>query len=293
MKDFILATSSTADLDIAFLKQHNIPFISYTFTIDQNEYIDDATAQMKDFLYSQMRSGKIAKTSQITMYQYSVFFRELLKEGKDILYLDMSAAFSASIANALAAIEEINAESSGAQIYFVDSFCASVNLGMLIKKLVVMKESGATIKELIDWANLHKSEYIARLMVEDLKWLRLGGRLSNAQAFAATLFSIKPLIYLSRDGRLLAYSKARGRKRCLHELLVSMEEDLLKENPEGIYIIHGDCLLDAQNLAEDLCSLYPFIKKEQIFFAELGPVIASHVGPDLLGVVYRGKTRVR
>lgn len=293
MDDFIIATSSTADLDKEYLQKHNIPFISYTFTIDEQEYIDDASEEIRAFLYSQMRKGKIPKTSQITTYQYFTFFKELLsKEKKDVLYLDMSRSFSSSINNMELAIKEVNKETKLQQIYFVDSFCASANLGMLIKKLVDMKEKGHCLSELIAWADAHKYEYIARLMVEDLKWLRLGGRLSNASAFAASLFSIKPLIYLNKKGNLVAYSKVRGRKKCLNELLVSMQEDLLNLNPEGIGIIHGDCLEDAKNLAKEICYHYPFISEEQIFFVELGPVIASHVGPDLLGVVYRGKERL-
>lgn len=291
MSDFILATASTCDLPIQYLKEHHIPFISYTYVVDGKEYKDDCEEASKQSLMKLMRQGIIPQTSQITMYAYLEFFRSLLQQGKDVLYLDMSRSLSGSILNAEMAIREIQKDFPQQRIYFLDSYCVSGGLALFMKELVRQKEAGIPFEEVIAWGEQHKKEYVHRFMVEDLQWLRRGGRLSNASAFVAGLLAIKPKIYLDNQGQLLAYGKVRGRKKCLHELIADMQEDIDPENKEDLVVIHADCRKDAEEFATAICEQYPYFPN--VMLIDLGSVIASHVGPDFLAVVYHGKKRVR
>lgn len=292
MKDFIIATVSTADLPKTYLDEHHIPFIRYTYTIDDQLFEDDCTEESKAALFQAMHEKKIPNTSQISQYAYYQFFKELLQQEKDILFVDMSRAISNSIVNCERAIADIKEKYPEARIHFIDSYAITGGLGLLVKDLVRLKENGASFDEVVEWGETHKLEYIHRFMVDDLTWLRHGGRLSNASAIVGTLLSIKPLISVVADGSLVAYDKVHGRKKSLRALIDSCREDLEEYTPgEEIIIIQTDDLEDANHFKEDFIATYPQVKNSPISIITLGPVIASHIGPGFIGIVFRGKKR--
>ncbi|MBR2669099.1 MAG: DegV family protein [Solobacterium sp.] len=293
MSDYIIATSSTADLPKEYLEEHHIPVISYTFTLDGQVYIDDCTEDTKRLLFKAMREGKMPNTSQISEYAYYEFFKNLLEQGKDIIFTDMSRAISNSIVNAESAIEEVCREFPERRIHFIDSYCITAGLNLLVRQLVNRKEAGATFEEVAAWGEEHKLEFIHRFMVDDLQWLRRGGRLSNASAIVGSLLSIKPLLYVCNDGKLIAFNKIRGRKRCLHELILSCKDDLADcYTGDDITIIEADDYEDAVKFRQDLQDTYPQLKDVDIPIMTLGPVIAAHVGPGFIAVAYHGKKRI-
>ncbi|MBW9211989.1 MULTISPECIES: DegV family protein [Terrabacteria group] len=292
MKEFMIATTSTADLPIEYLKEHQIPFISYSYTLNDQVYVDDCSEESKSRLFKAMRSGIQPNTSQISEYAYEEFFRDLAKQGKDILFMDMTRALSKSIHNAEKAIETVSLEFPNIRIQMVESYSVTSGLALLLKYLVHLKETGSSYEECVQWAKEHALEYVHHFMVEDLKWLRKGGRLSNASAIVGSLLSIKPLIYLDKFGSLVSMRTVRGRKRCLKELLEWVGQDFSEETyQEELALIHADCLEDVQKLREELLTMYPRLKPELVIIMSLGPTIASHVGPDFVGVAYRGKKR--
>ena len=290
MKEFMIATASTADLPITYLKEHQIPFISYSYTLNDHIYLDDCSEESQRRLFNAMRLGIQPNTSQISEYAYEEFFRNLAKQGKDILFMDMARAVSKSIHNAEKAIQTVAQEFPNIQIQMVESYSITAGLALLVKHLVHLKETGSSYEECVQWAKDHALEYVHHFMVEDLKWLRKGGRLSNASAIVGSLLSIKPLIYLDQFGALISKRTVRGRKHCLKELLTWIEEDFTENTyQEELAIIHADCLEEAQKIREELLSLYPKLKPDLVIITSLGPTIASHVGPDFIGIAYRGK----
>lgn len=293
MNDFIIATVSTSDLSADYMKEHNIPFISYTYSIDEEILVDDCTEESRINLYKAMREGKMPSTSQISKFAYYDFFKSLLETGKDVIFVDMSRAISNSIVNAESAMDDILPKYPNQKFHFIDSFCITAPLGLLVKQLVLLKEEGKSFEEVVSWGENHKKEYIHRFMVDDLQWLRKGGRLSNASAMVGTLLSIKPLLYVTNEGKLVAFSKVHGRKKCLHALVESMKDDLAEYSAlEEIAIIQADDYEDALNFRELIKETYPELENANITINTLGPVIAAHVGPGFMAITYHGTQRV-
>lgn len=291
MSEYIIATASTADLEISYLEAHNIPFISYTFSISGVEYKDDCKNETKQFIFENMRQDKVVTTAAIPTYAYYTFFKSLLESGKDLIYTDMSNAISSSINNAIMAINQVKEEFPDRKISFIDSYNVTAGLGLFVKQLIHQKENGASFDEIIEWAEKHKKEYIHRFIVDDLKWLKRGGRLSNASAFVGTILSIKPLLYVDEQGKLVAIDKVRGRKKCMKTLVETMEAEICDlTEQEELVIIHADVLDDANYLKNLIQERYPQLNKISIL--SLGPTIAAHVGPGMISVMYRGKKRI-
>ncbi len=294
MADYVIATSSTCDLSSVYLYGHSVPFISYTFEIDGEVFRDDCREETHRSLIAAMRNGKLPNTSQITEYAYYEFFRDILDQGNDLIFTDMSRAISASVSNAERAIEQVKKEYPGRKIHFIDSFDITGGLYLFVKQLVKRRNEGCTFEETVAWGEAHKKEFIHRFMVDDLQWLRRGGRLSNASAVVGSLLSIKPLLYVTNDGSLIAYDKVRGRKKCLKQLINSMAEDICETTyAEEMVIIHTDQYEDALALKTDLCNQYPKLDPDRITIMTIGPVIGAHVGPGFMAVAYHGKGRIK
>ena len=222
MKDYVIATASTCDLDQAWLQEHNVPVISYTFEIEGSVSEDNCTDAAKRKIFKAMRDGIFPNTSQITTYAYYEFFRNLAEDGKTVIFLDMDKAISSSYGNSLNALEQLKEEMPAADVRIIDTRCITIGLGLLVRKAVAMKEDGKTADEVTAWIEANKMKIAHRFMIDDLQWLRHGGRLSNASAIVGSLLSIKPLIYLPEDGSLVAYEKVRGRKKAVRTLLESV-----------------------------------------------------------------------
>lgn len=284
MRDYIIATASTCDLDRSYLDEHQIPVISYTFTIDGQIYIDDCRPNTKRAIYNAMRQGKLPNTSQITTYTYYEFFKSLLEEGKPVLFVDMDRAISASYNNSIQAQEMIHDEMPNAQLTILDTRCITMGLALLLKTLVSMQEAGKSYEEVVAFGKENAIKIAHRFMVDDLQWLRRGGRLSNASAIVGSLLSIKPLIYVNDDGQLIAYTKVRGRKKAIAELLKSTKEDLGDGSGKDIIVGHSDNEEEGNKWKQLVQEAYP--NANSVTLMELGPTIGTHVGPDFLSIVY-------
>lgn len=289
MSDFIIATASTSDLDINWLTEHDIPFIPYTFLLDDEYHYDDCRVETKKRIFSAMRDGQMPSTSQIPEEEYIKFFTKLLDTGKDVIYLDMSRAISNSYNNALAAEKKLKDKYPGRRFTMIDTRCITGGLALLVTLVVRLKESGASYDECVAFAEDTRLHIMHHFVVDDLKWLRKGGRLSNASAIIGTLLKIKPILYVTDEGTLVASSKVRGRRTCLANVVKSMKDDLDASEGKEVFIVHGDCEDDARAVADDIRRTYPGIGS--ISLSMLGPTIGAHVGPGFIGVFYIGTSR--
>ncbi len=289
MSDFIIATASTSDLDREYLDKHGIEFIPYTYMLDGRTFYDDCRSDTRKSLFDAMRKGQMPSTSQIPEKEYRDFFKKLLDTGKDVLFFDMSKAMSSSYDNSLSAYEKIKDDHPGQELRIVDTRCITGGLAFLLMDVVRLKESGATFKECSDYADEHKMNVVHHFAVDDLKWLRKGGRLSNASAVIGTLLNIKPILYVSDEGTLIASSKVRGRKTCLQNMIDAMAKDIGDPAGKEIVITHGDCEDEAREMAKKMKDMYPSLS--DIHLLMLGPTIGSHVGPGFIGVFYYGSGR--
>ena len=291
MRNFIIATASTCDLDKEWLDEHDIPMISYTCEVDGTVYTDDCRPETKRTIFRLMRENKMPNTSQITTYTYYEFFRELLSEGKPVLFCDMDRAISSSWFNSQRAAEQIHEEMPDAQLYILDTRCVTVGLGLLLDNMVRLADEGKSVNEVISWFEAHKLRIAHRFLVDDLQWLRRGGRLSNASAIVGSLLSIKPLIYVNDEGKLIAFDKIRGKKKAIRTLLESTEHDMGSAAGKDIWLCHSDCLEDGEKWKQMVMEKYPEAKS--VTLHELGPVIGAHVGPGFLAIVYISDSETR
>ena len=286
MNEYIIATSSTSDLPRTWLDGHGIPFIPYSYTVNDEPREDDCREETRQAVYEGMRRGDRLKTSMINEFIYYDFFKSLLDTGKDVLFLDMSREMSVSFVNANKAAEMIRPEYPQQRLYVMDTLCISGGLGLLVTKLVELKESGAGFDEVIAWGEEHKLKIAHRFTVDDLNYLKAGGRVSNASALVGSMLSIKPVLYVPDRGTLDVAQKVRGRKAALKAILDGVLSDLSKIDPTGteFHILQADCRADAEWLRDEIKKACPMVGEIQI--TSLGVVIGAHCGPGLLTVFY-------
>ncbi|MBR3226206.1 MAG: DegV family protein [Atopobiaceae bacterium] len=286
MSDYIIATASTSDLPRTWLDEHQVPFISYGYTVGDKPFQDDCREESRSAVYAGMRSGDLLKTSMINEFAYIEFFRKLLKTGKDVVFCDMSQKMSTSYTNSINAAEKVRAEFPGQQFYLMDTRCISGGLGTLVYEMVRRKEKGASFDEVVAWGEANKLKIAHRFTVDDLKYLKAGGRVSNASALIGTMLSIKPVLYVPDEGTLDVVSKVRGRKSSLKAIRDGVLHDFEKIDPTGteVHILHADCQKDAEFIRDEIKAAYPQVGN--ISITGLGVVIGAHCGPGLLTVFY-------
>ena len=291
MSDYIIATSSTSDLPRTYLEAHQIPFIPYTYTVGDRLYEDDCREETRSAVYAGMRRGDLLKTSMINEYIYYDFFRDLLATGKDVIFLDMSREMSVSFRNANLAAEMVRPEFPDRKLYIMDTYCISGGLGTLVDNMVMRREAGASYDEVIAWGEENKLKIAHRFTVDDLNYLKAGGRVSNSAALVGSLLSIKPVLYVPDRGTLDVAKKAHGRKAALRSILSGVVNDLGKIDPTGskIHILHADCESDAAWLRDEIRKAFPQVG--EITISGLGVVIGAHCGPGLLTIFYLCESR--
>lgn len=288
-QNYIVATASTADLTREYLDAHKIPFISYTYILGDESYDDDCREETRQNIYERMRGGELLSTSAINTYHYKEFFEELIKTGKDVIFLDMTRVLSSSCRFCDEAIEELSEEYPDRKIINVDTRCVSGGLGMLVEGVVELYEAGKSMEEVLAWIEENKLKIAHRFTVDDLNWLKRGGRVSNASALVGTLLSIKPVLYVPDEGSLVATGKVRGRKTALNTIIESIKKDVT--NPEGMTfrILQADCMEDAEYVKNALMEAFPTVK--EITITGLGVVIGAHCGPGLFTIFYMADKR--
>ncbi len=286
MRDYIIATSSTSDLPRTYLDEHQIPFIPYTFTVGDRLCEDDCREESRQAIYEGMRKGDRLKTSMINEFIYYDFFKELLDTGKDVLFLDMSKKMSVSFTNANKAADMIRPEYPEQRLYVMDTLCISGGLGLLVERAVRLKESGASFDEVVAWGEENKLKIAHRFTVDDLNYLKAGGRVSNASALVGSMLNIKPVLYVPDGGTLDVAKKVRGRKAALSTILSGVLNDLSRIDPTGteFHILQADCRADAEWVRDEIKKAYPQVGR--ITITSLGVVIGAHCGPGLLTVFY-------
>ena len=286
MPNYIIATSSTSDLPRTYLDAHQIPFIPYSYSVGEQLFEDDCREETRLSVYQGMRSGDRLRTSMINAYLYADFFRSLLDSGKDVIFLDMSQKMSVSYENSKQAAEMIREEYPDRRLYIMDTRGISGGLGLLVSNMVDRMESGMGFDEVIAWGEENKLRIAHRFTVDDLEYLKAGGRVSNAAALIGGMLQIKPVLYVPDRGTLDVAQKVRGRKSALKTILTGVLNDLAEIDATGdeVRMLHADCEADASYVRDEIRKAHPEIGPVTI--SGLGVVIGAHCGPGLLTVFY-------
>lgn len=283
MRDYVIFVDSACDISCDLLNEWGVSYcsLSLAFSDDPKEYLDHEIPS-KEF-YDRMRSGAIPKTSAANMGKFYDAFSEIVKEGKDILYIGFSSGLSATCNFAREAAEEIMQEYEGSKITVVDSLCASAGYGMLVYLAVKKKKAGMAMGELATFVEGTKMSVTHWFTVDDLKYLKAGGRISATTALLGGMLNIKPVMKVDENGKLISVSKVRGRKAALKTIADIYAETAVDAKDGIVFISHGDCLDDANMLAD-------MLKENSGATVELitgvGPVIGSHSGPGTLALFF-------
>ena len=286
-KDFVFFTDSTCDLPKDIYKKYDIEVVTLTYEIDGVEYTDLYGLSYEEF-YKKMRDGFMTKTSQVTPDVFETKFQRAIDDGKGILYLAFSSGLSGTYNSARIAKENILEKNPNAKIRIVDSLCASLGEGLLLYNAIQYMETGKNLDEVADWLESNKLNMCHMFTVDDLMFLHRGGRVSKTSAIAGSILGIKPGLHVDNDGHLIPLSKVRGRKQSLNWLIDNMEKRIGDWKNETFAICHGDCIDDANYVAE-------IVKKKfgikNVIINHTGPVIGSHSGPGTMALFFMGDKR--
>ena len=283
MRDYVIFVDSACDISCDLLKEWGVRFcsLSLAFSDDPKEYQDHEIPASE--FYSKMRNGALPKTSAANMGKFYDAFKSIVKEEKDILYLGFSSGLSATVNFAREAAEEIMQEYEGSKIVVVDSLCASAGYGLLVKLLVDKKAEGASIDQLAEFAEKTKWNIMHWFTVDDLKYLKAGGRISATTALVGGMLNIKPVMKVDENGKLVSVSKVRGRKAALKAIADMYEQTAIDKKDGVVFISHGDCIDDANALAQMLKETSGATVQ---LITNVGPVIGSHSGPGTLALFF-------
>ena len=284
-----IITDSSCDLGINFIEENNIELIPLLLNLD-GETIKDDLGKSLGYreLYEKLRAGSMPSTSQINIYTFEEKFKELLDEGYEILYIGLSSALSGTFNSANMARNNILEENPNAKIAVVDSISVSMGLGMLIKKACKMIEEGKMIEDIVQWIEENKNKVIHAILVDDLKHLKRGGRVSASTAAVGSILNIKPLLKLNNSGAVEAAEKIKGKKKALKRLASIVKEKAINIENEILYIMHGDALEEAEYLKETILQELNF---KEVKIEYIGTVIGTHGGPGTIAAVFFGDER--
>ena len=287
MREYTIVTDSGCDIRSSILKEWGIPCLELTFKFDGEDVEHtEADVDIKTF-YDRMREGAVAKTAAINPFSFKECFEAILKEGKDVLYLGFSSGLSTTYHSAEMAAEELREEYPDAKITTVDTLCASAGQGLMVYMTYKKKLEGASLEAAAEYAKNLVPKISLWFTVDDLVYLKRGGRVSPTVAFVGGVLGIKPVLHVDDEGHLVSVTKAKGRKAALNALVRKLEETILDRN-EPVFISSADCKEDTEWLKNELETNHG-VKVEHI--TDIGPVIGAHAGPGTMALFFVGKER--
>lgn len=288
MNNFVLFTDSCCDLSLDTLREWNVECLDLTFRFDDSDHEYHNTELDAKAFYQMMRDGKSAKTSAINIAQFKEAFEAEAKNGRDILYLAFSSGLSTTYNSARIAAEELSDAYPERKILVVDTLCASAGQALLLALAIDKKNEGASIEDVAKFVEDHCLSICHWFTVDDLEYLKRGGRVSPAVAFVGGLLGIKPVLHVDDEGHLISVSKSRGRKAAITALADRYDELALHPGSGKIFISQADCMDDAKELERILVERH---KIDPAHIVDIGPVIGSHSGPGTLALFFVGKKR--
>ncbi|MFS0752201.1 DegV family protein [Oceanobacillus sp. 1P07AA] len=278
-----ILADSACDLSKKYYNENNIEMIPLTVHLDNEEYEDGLTIN-PETVYEAMRNGKSPKTSQASAQDFKEIFTKHAEENKPLVYIAFSSELSGTYQSAKMMEQEVKETYPDADIYVIDSKCASIGHGLVVLEAAKLAENGASVEEIIEKANYHAKHMEHIFTVDDLEYLYRGGRVSKTAAFVGSLLKIKPLLHVE-DGKLIPLEKIRGSKKVLQRMIDVMESRGQDFENQTIGISHGDDLARAEQLSEMIQEKFN-VAKENIVIEMVGSAIGSHSGPGTLALFF-------
>jgi len=290
MSDFVMMTDSCCDLSAELAAELELEVLPLRLELEGRSYrnlLDGGEIGFQEF-YSKVRSGAMPVTSAVNVGEFDAAMRPILEAGKDILCLCFSSALSTTYQSAVIAGRELEEAFPERKVRVVDSLCASMGQGLLVWLCAQEKKKGKTLEEVLDFAEGAKGNICHWFTVDDLNHLKRGGRVSAAAALFGTMLSVKPVLHVDKEGRLIPMEKCRGRKASLLALVDHMEKTAVDPERYPVFISHGDCREDAEFVAEEVRRR---LGVREVYIHYVGPVIGSHTGAGVMTLFFVGRER--
>lgn len=288
MDKYLLVMDVSGDIDSQFAKEHGVKYIPMEYSLGEEMRLCEAMESdevIKRF-YDGQRGGDLTKTSQISPYMYDKYLSPYMEEGYSIVYLCLSGGLSSTFQSACMAKEALKEKFPELDFYPVDSLSATGGMGVLMERAVRNKEAGMSAednyKDLIEATHKIKHWF----MVQDLNYLKRGGRVSATTAVVGTMLNIKPILKIDENGKLVTIDKKRGNKSAAAALIDLFKDNYDDNQQDVIYVIDADTKELADDVKEQLVNMYPDVTIRR---TSLSPIIGAHTGPGMVAICHMGK----
>ena len=285
--EYKIITDSACDLPASMLQQLDVAAVPLIVNFRGEAHKDSvADAEVKT-LYDAMRDGEVASTSAANPDAWAQAIEPVLAEGKNALVLAFSSGLSTTYQSAVIAANDLMEKYPQHKVLVVDTGCAALGQGLLVWYTCKQRDAGLSLEELAAWAETAKMRTAHWFTVDDLIYLKRGGRVSAASAVLGAMLNIKPVLHVDNDGHLINMFKARGRKTAIETLAKQYDAACDADSGNMIFICHADCPEDAKKLEQMMRQR----GAKEVYIGNLGAVIGSHAGPGTLALFFMGKHR--
>ncbi len=285
--NYQIITDTGCDLPEGMYQELGLTRAQLSVTYKGASYSDFTEEFLKE-LYAGYRAGEKAQTSAVNPEQWQAAIEPVLASGKDALVLTFSSGLSATYQSAVIAAQELSDKYPDRSIRVVDTLCASLGQGLFVYYACQKRDEGLSLDELEQWCLENRGKLCHWFTVDDLMYLKRGGRISSTTAIAGTMLKIKPILHVDDEGHLVSVAKTRGRKASIETLADKVGELGLEGANDTVFICHGDCEEDAQHLTSLLKEKYG---TKNVFYYYTGAVISAHSGPGTLAIFFLGSKR--
>ena len=284
----MILTDSGTDFTKEMVEELDVKLLDLWVTRENEEPVPNSSLDLPEF-YAFLREKKSASTAAVNIDSFLEIMTPFLEEGKDILYLGFSSGLSSTYASGKLAADELMEKYPDRKIYAVDTLAASLGQGLLVYLAAKRRLAGESIESVRDFVENNKLNLCHWFTIDDLFFLKRGGRVSGTTAVVGTMLGIKPVMHVDNEGHLINVAKARGRRAAIDALFDKAKTTMIGERANSsVFISHGDCYEDAVYLADRIKNE---IGVKEVRIAYVGSVIGSHSGPGTLALFFLGSER--
>lgn len=287
---FAIVTDSSCNLPDDIIEKYDLTILPLIFMSDGKEYQSFIKGEQSDLkrFYTMMRDGQVFTTSLPHQAEAERAIRSILDGGQDLLYIGFSSGLSGTYESISTLLERIAQDYPDRTVLSVDTFGASLGEGLIVYEACKLRADGATIEETYQWVLDERFHVAHWFTVDDLMYLFRGGRVSRTSAWAGSLLNIKPVLHMDDEGKLIPMEKVRGRKKSIRSLFEHMKDSAIQPvADQTVFISHGDCIEDAEALAQMVKDEYGC----EVIINYVDPVIGAHSGPGTLALFFLADQR--
>lgn len=288
MEDYVICMDASGDLLGEIARENGIDFVPMEYSLGEEmrtSHGGEDEAVLKKF-YDGQRKGDMTRTSQISPYMYEEYFKKFLEAGKSVLYFCLSSGLSNTYESSMLAAGNLKEEYPEQEILPVDTLAATGGIGILVEQAIENKRKGMDIRRNYETVRALVPKLRHFFMVQDLMYLKRGGRVGAATAIVGSALNIKPILEIDENGKLVTIDKKRGNKAAMTALFTYFKDNYNPELGNTIYICDADTPELAEALVEKVKAEAPDAVVRRMM---LSPIIGAHTGPGMLSMILLGK----